>query len=252
MRIIATTDFLGKSEFLEPLRQTVGKMEPDVFLFLGGMSRGELHIKVFEESLRTGQKPSKTEDALREERKMKSEDIVLFLEFLKSLNTPCLIIPGRTDSPVPMYEKLIADNVGYPDLHFVHLKYLQIGRFLFSGCGGLVADESEEYFEHRINSDVVVDSMKNLRSFGQDKILLFHTPFETTGENGTLSGTSCVKEIIEYLKPKLFFYGMTSPEKKMTVIGESVTVNPGLLARGEYAVVNTKTMNVEFKTLEVD
>ncbi len=251
MRIIATTDFLGEKRILEPLQKTVRKKDPDVFLFMGGMCRGESHIKEIEDAMKAGREPNKTKEALIEERKKKNEDIIQFVDFLKTLNLPCLIVPGRTDSPVPMYENILSEHISHPNLHLIHLKYVQLGGFLFSGCGGLIADDNEHYFEYRIDKDSVRDSMKNLRSFGQEKILLFHTPFESTSEDGTVTGSMCVNEIIKYLEPKILFYGMTPPEEKMKIIGDCVTVNPGPLAEGNYALMNTKTMNVEFKKLEV-
>ncbi len=252
MRIITATDFLGKKRFLKPLQQVVRKTEPDVFLFTGGICRGEAHVKEIEEATESEREPKKTKDSLIEERKKKNEDIVQFIDFLKTLDIPCLIIPGRTDSPVPMYDNLLSEHLVHPKLHFIHLKYVQIGGFLFSGCGGFIADDNESYFEYRIDKESVRNSMENLKSFGQEKILLFHTPFETTSEDGTIFGSQCVSEIIEYLKPKMLFYGMTPPENRMKIIDDCVTVNPGPLAEGDYAVVNTKTMNVEFKKLEGD
>lgn len=252
MRIIAISDYMGAKAYLEPLNKVIKEKEPEVLLFAGGITSGDEHIKEIEAARQEERKPDRTKEVLFQERKKKREDFETFFDFIAKVDTQCLIIPGRTDCPEGLYEAVLSDISNYQNIRHLHLKFAQIEGILFSGCGGLIADDNEEFFECRIDRDSVISKMENLRGFKQEKILLFHTPPTLNREKPPVPGSVYVDELIELLRPKMLFYGMVSPENGMKIIDDCVTIDPGPLSEGNYVMVNTTTMNVDFKKLELD
>lgn len=246
MKLIAISGYLGVREYLSPLKKVIQDEEPDGLVFTGGMARGKESLKEFEKP-----EEDRSKKKMKEELEGKRKDIEAFMKFLRSLNIPCFVIPGRTDSPTNLYDELTGDAFDEdPDLHSIHLRFVQKSRLLFSGCGGLVSTEEEDYFSHNVHPDRMTDKMNNLKSFGQDIILLFHTPPKSALEEEPAEGNEEVEDLIEELKPKLVFYGMVYPEKKMKVVDDVVMINPGPLSEGHYGIVDTASMKVDFKDLE--
>ncbi len=248
MKIVAIADYLGEKANLDPFRRVVKEELPDLLLFTGGVTNGEEHIKELELSKKEARDPEKTKDELFKERIKKKEDFEVFFDFLKSLDIPCMIVPGKTDSPLGLFQTTLSDRLEHANMHYLHLKFVQMEGVLFSGCGGLLAEDSEDFFELRLDKDSVLNNMKNLRSFKQEKILLFHTPPTLEPGDPTVPGSVYVDELIDALSPKMLFYGLAK-KNGMKIIDDCVTINPGSLMEGEYVMVNTTTMKVDFKRL---
>lgn len=250
MNILAITEYLGEEKYLEPLKNVINTENIDVLVFTGGIARGKGFLKEYMEGDEGDKDRHKTKDEFEKELENKERDMNTFMGFLESIQIPAAVIPGRTDSPVSLYEEKVEQRlINSPNLHSAHLKYAQIGGFLFSGCGGLVSDESEDYFQYKISANRLMNRISNLQSFKQKKIFLFHTAPELPGISSSYS-SSKLKDLIKELGPKFVFYSMTEPENKMKVIDDTVTVNPGALYDGNYAIVNTTNMSVEFKKLK--
>ncbi|MGM0509967.1 MAG: metallophosphoesterase [Thermoplasmatota archaeon] len=252
MRLIVISDYLGHEEYLEPLRDVVEEDDFDALVFTGGMAEGKESISEYTKALVEGREPGKEKDGITEEKKKKKEEIKKFLEYLTKFDLPVLFVPGHTDTPLEMYEDLV--NIALDktqNLHYVHLKFLQLDKFIFSGCGGIIGDESEEFFQYKIPVGELKSRLKNLKTFRQEKVMVVHTP-PSVGEGDEIEESSeYVDEVIKFLKPKILFYGMIDPENKMRVINDTVVITPGPLYEGNYCIVNTKTMSVEFENLDM-
>ncbi len=251
MRLIVISDYLGRQEYLEPLKEVIEGEDFDALVFTGGMAEGKESITEYTKALAEGREPGKEKDTLIEEKKRKEEDIKKFLEYLTKLDLPVLFVPGHTDTPLDMYEDLVNMALDKTqNLHYVHLKFLQLDNYIFSGCGGIIGDESEKYFQYKISIGELKTRLRNLKTFRQEKIMVVHTP-PSVGEGDDMEEPSeYVNEVIKFLKPKILFYGMIDPKSKMRVINDTVAISPGPLTEGNYCVVNTKTMSVEFENLE--
>lgn len=250
MRIIGIRDYMGAEEYLDDLKVLIDQDDFDLLVFMGGISPGEEHIKEYREAKEEGREPEKSKRNIVEERKRKKKDMESFFQFLGELSTTSMIVPGRTDVPLPLLENQLEKSEGIPDLHYIHCKFVQFKRMIFSGCGGVIGDEVEDFFEYRVDREYVFEMFKNLKGFTQEKILVFHTPPVDPVTDEPEEGLPFVNDIIDMLDPKFLFYGMVEPVDKMKIINDCVTINPGPLAEGNYVEVNTTTMNVEFKNLE--
>lgn len=253
MRLIVISDLLGQTEYIEPLREVIDEDDFDALIFTGGMGEGEEFKKEYRRARAEGEKPDKEKESILEEKKRKEEEIKKFLGYLTKLDLPVLFIPGHTDTPLEMYEDLVNTALDKTqNLHYIHLKFLQLDKFIFSGCGGIIGDESEEFFEYRIPINELKNRLRNLKTFSQEKIVVVHTP-PSIDEGEEIEGAvGYVDDVIKFLKPKILFYGMIDPENKMRVINDTVAISPGPLKDGNYCIVNTKTMSVDFENLEED
>lgn len=228
MKIVVLSDYLGRSEYLEKLTLVVEDIDPDMIVFAGGICRERTGING-EEMV-----------------KCCSDEINEFLDHIISLGKQCLIIPGGSDVPTKTYDDIMLERGKHPLIRHIHLRYVQIDGVLFCGCGGVIDGEGLQY---QITKSTVYDKMINLKAFKQEKILLLHTPFEIKSVHDDV-GSKTVNDLIEQLDPKMVFYAKDPEGHKMRLVGDCVAVCPGDMASGRYCVVNTKTMNVQFKNME--
>lgn len=250
MNIIGINDYLGSSEYLEALRDVVEAGDYDVFVFTGGLTKGEKHLEELRSAEKEGREPQKNKEVLDLERKEKKRELENFLNFLIDLDIPVMLVPGKNDIPFRMYQLVLEEYEDYPFLHPIHLKFVKLGGLIFSGCGGRIGDRNEDFFELEIYKEDVIQRMKNLRTFRQEKILLFHNPPVYPGTEEPKEGSPYVNQIIQMVNPKIVFYGMIDPASGMKIIDDTVAINPGPFTEGNYVEVNTTTMKVDFKKLE--
>ncbi|MFO7991688.1 MAG: hypothetical protein R6U61_05280 [Thermoplasmata archaeon] len=250
MNIIGINDYLGSSEHLEALGEVIDDGDYDVFVFPGGITKGEKHREEMLSAEREGREPEKNKEELDLERKNKKREMENFLNFLIDIEIPTLLIPGRNDIPFRMYQLVLEEFEDYPFIHPLHLKFVKLGGLIFSGCGGKIGDRNQDFFELEVYKEDMMQRMTNLRTFSQEKILLFHNPPVYPGTEEPEEGSPYVNQIIQLVNPKIVFYGMIDPASGMKIIDDTVAINPGPFNEGNYVEVNTTTMKVDFKNLE--
>ena len=249
MKIIAANDFFGEERYLGPLRNVIEEGDYDLFVYSGGLSTGNKSINEYLNSKLDGREPDKEKEDIQDEIEDKKEDMILFMDFVDDLEIPSIIVPGRTDSPLSEYEDIVRERAEKnSDIHYLHFKFVNMGGFLFSGCGGLLGQESESYFQVMVDFDKVKEMMQNLKTYKREKILILQTPPSFAFEEDIAD--EYVDHIIDMVEPKILFYGMGEPKKKLRVMNNTITVNPGPLSDGNYVTINTKNMNIRFKNLE--
>lgn len=94
-------------------------------------------------------------------------------------------------------------------------------------------------------------SLGFLRESPQPRTLLFHTPPVGTLDldKGNHKGSRVVNDMIEKYKPSLVFCGHAHNSRGTEEIGSSLVVNPGSLKVGNYAIVDSETSEVEFRSV---
>jgi len=165
-----------------------------------------------------------------------------------------LIASARHDcAPTPYFESALRNSAETNTIRCVHSSLALFLNFLISGVGGeITEDERKDFFVLRIPRWEVEQSLSFLRAFPQRKILLFHTP--PVGaldlDRGNHKGSRVVNDMIEKYKPSLVFCGHAHNSRGREEIGGSLVVNPGSLKAGNYALVDSETREVEFRTVE--
>jgi hypothetical protein len=93
--------------------------------------------------------------------------------------------------------------------------------------------------------------LRRLHYLNPPRILLFHTPpLLPDDETAQAEGASpLVTALINAAAPSLVFSSSPTRLPRLTTYGGSVVVQPGALADGHFAVVQTKTREAAFHTL---
>ena len=220
MRILVLTDIHNKWSILRKLLRKVRTEEIDLIIVAGDLSFcGDLN------------------EALNVLKVLSKEKHVLF-------------VPGNCDSPSLLH----LDKYG--NAENIHGKVVNYGEFIFAGIGGsnpTPFNTPVEFLEYEIKE--ILSNIKVKLGERSLDILVSHPPpyntkldiISTGGHVGSLE----VREFIENVKPKLCICGHIHESPGIDSIGETLVLNPGPLAYGNYSIVELEKQDIKVKTLTI-
>lgn len=249
MKILAISDFHGKTEVLPVLGNIVSELKPDGVIFTGdvvkGYARGDEWLATRKKE---GREPEITPAILTEEK----EDLRFydeFFAFFEAAEIPLFVIPGNMDAPVERFSEHVVHRYRQsPFIRVVHDELHEFHEFKFAGFGGQLAPTgAEAFFVRRYLEEEAIDSMRRLLETKETKnnrklVLLFHNPpeGEVGNDEGTQKGSRAVNRIIEMLKPAFVFCGHAHKARAIEKVNDTTVINPGALKDGCYAVVDLR------------
>lgn len=129
--------------------------------------------------------------------------------------------------------------------------------FVFSGSGGTIkftGTTPNERTEEELLSDL--DLASHSQDFSNMILILHHPPFETECDkltNGIHVGSKLFREFIEKRQPLLVLCGHIHESKGYSKIDNTLVINPGSLAEGNYAtcVIEKSGDNFIVKSVEL-
>lgn len=252
MKILALSDVHGKMEMLRKVREAVPGAV-DTIVFTGDIVKGKARGDEWLEAKAQGRQPHPHKRTIELEAE---EDLSLYSEFfnlIRKWGVPTFFVPGNMDAPRQRYfESVLQSSADDDRIRCVHGLVAFLGDLLISGTGGEITEESrEDFFVLQVPRWEAEYLMSFLRDFPDRKIFLFHTP--PIGlldmDKGQHKGSRVVNDLIEKHKPWLVFCGHAHNSRGTEQIGESVAINPGSLKAGYFAIVDSETREVEFRTL---
>ncbi len=158
---------------------------------------------------------------------------------------PVLYVPGNCDTVT------ILDLSG-DKYRSVHGKLVDIGDYCVAGFGGSCPTPFFTPLEYP--DDIIESELRKLLSTVQKPvILLTHAPPYGTNLDYTVSGVHAgsrgIRKIIEEFRPVLHVCGHIHEGRGTVRIGEVLSVNPGPLQRGYYAVAELRNLDVIYLEL---
>ncbi|MHA2271820.1 MAG: metallophosphoesterase [Candidatus Hodarchaeales archaeon] len=256
MKILAISDFHGKTEVLPALGKIAKELKPDGMIFTGdvvkGYARGDEWLAAQKEG---GREPEITPTILAEE----EEDLGFYDEFFgffEMMELPLFLVPGNMDAPVERFSEHVVHRYRQsPFIRVVHDELHEFGEFKFAGFGGELAPTgAEAFFVRRYLEEEAIDSMRRLLETNDSRlVLLFHNPpeGEVGNDEGTQKGSQAVNRIIEILKPAYVFCGHAHKARAIEKVNDTTIINPGALKDGCYAIVDIHTKKAALRKLSI-
>jgi uncharacterized protein len=157
-------------------------------------------------------------------------------------------IPGPTDAPLGEYLRESYNmEIAFPHLHGVHgTVALGPGEILFAGLGGDIEDDPKTIRDEEARllypAWEVEYRLKVIREFdAPERVFLFTT---TPAHKGLHEqGSEVLAEMIKTYSPRFAIVAGGAPMQEE--LGTTIVVCPGLLERGEYALIDVRARSVE-------
>ncbi|MFX0112972.1 MAG: metallophosphoesterase [Candidatus Hodarchaeota archaeon] len=254
MRLLAISDYHGKTDVLPLLRNTIGELKPDGIIFTGDVVKGYARGDEWLAAQQEGREPEITAKIVAEE----EEDLRFYEEFFtffENAGIPLFAIPGNMDAPVERYSQYVIQRYQKSALvKNVHDDLQELQGFGFAGFGGQFAvSGAEAYFVRIYLEDEAIGAMQRLTEVKESYklALLFHHPPEgkVGDDQGVQKGSRAVNRIIEMLKPTYVFCGHAHKARAIEKINDTVIINPGALKDNYYALVDTTTKTESLRKL---
>ncbi|MDY6795532.1 MAG: metallophosphoesterase family protein [Actinomycetota bacterium] len=256
MKILAIGDMHGNLEALKRVGGDVGLWKPDLVVFNGDIIPGDDREEEWSKAQEEGRHPDPERLAGYEER-----DRAIYRDFLEAMSGfqgTVRIIPGHVDAPYSLFlEELLKQRDRYPHVLPVHHSFINTGRdFVLVGFGGEITDgDRDDEVLIRFPIWELRYWLDALNHLSQEPVLLTHMPplaERVDLRDGVHVGSAFLRELIEEFKPIYTFCGHAHAAQGMEEIGETLVINPGALAHGNYAILNTRKETVRFDAVEVD
>ena len=252
MNILAVTDLRGHIEYAERLAEVCQSAAIDAVVFAGNIVDGGVRVPEWEAERPRGLSPDEARLATQLQER---EDIRLYTRYLAilgELDVPCYLVPGHLDVPERLFLKASLNHEAVaPSVAPVHRSFAPMERtFVVAGFGGrLTKDKREMLWTVEYPSWEAELGLDFARRLDQERILLFHMP--PTGTDLDLRhddhiGAPVVNTLIKTYRPKFVFCGHAPDGQGKALIGTSLVVNPGPLADGYYAILDTEEEKVYF------
>jgi Icc-related predicted phosphoesterase len=255
MNILTLTDLRGEIQYAERLAEVCRNAAVEAIVFTGNIASGGARVAEWVTALSKGLRPDYAKPEVRDQEHADVRLYARFLDILGALNLPCYIVPGQLDAPERIFlQASLNHEVVAPTLALVHRSFAPLGsNFVVAGFGGRLTEEKREsvwtveypFWEAELGFDF-------LNRLDQDRLLLFHTPPAGTDldlHRGKHIGAQVVNTLIKAYHPHFVFCGEALDGQGKTLIGSSLVVNPGPLAEGYYAVLDTREKEVYFGDL---
>lgn len=256
MRLLAITDLRGATDRLAQLRDLVASERIDGVVFCGNIVGEDARVEAFREAEAAQKAPAMEQRALHELEDAAVKAYEAFFDEMGLLKVPVWVVPGYLDAPERLYlQAALNHEVVAPNVDMIHRSFSPYPRenLVFAGFGGGISDDLRE------NRFVLVYpewearfAFEFLRHLEQEPVLVFHTPprhGDLGLERGKHIGRDVVDDLIKTYRPRLAFCGNALDGQGVTMIGTTKVIHPGPLAKGHYALVDTRTLDVEFGKL---
>jgi len=164
------------------------------------------------------------------------EETVEVLETLLEQGTPVVWVPGNCDPP----EAAMMDK-GYN----VHARHVVLDGIVFAGAGGSLYTPFSTPFEYsdEMLAELLQEALNDAPAL--PTVMVVHTPPYASGLDqvaaGDYVGSRSLVKIIARVKPVLVATGHIHEAWGAAAAAGSLTVNPGPLAAGRYAVAEIDT-----------
>jgi uncharacterized protein len=174
------------------------------------------------------------------------------LRALSRAQLPVYWVPGPRDAPVDRYLRdALNIEIACPLLHCVHGTFAYAsGGVLVAGMGGEISDDPEEPRQEqtrlrypRWEVEYRLKVLQEITKYNQ-LVLLFTTP--PAHKRLSAGGSEVVTELVNTFRPRLV---VCAGERGVEIIGRSLTVSPGDLRDGHYAIANLHTKAAELEEL---
>lgn len=253
MQILLFAELRGEWGRLEALMARCREFSLDAAVFCGNIVRGSARSEEWHAARRDNRLPNRNHVQLISEA---FEDLRLYKRFchqVDSLGVPVLIVPGHLDAPEERYFLFMQQAAFYADnLVLLHESIVKVGAYIFGGYGGEITDDAkEDYFFLRYPRREAAIGTRRMHFINPPRILVFHTPpcSSLDDDGGVRRGHPFVNEMVQSVAPSLLFCGRAGGGQGVERIGTTVAVNPGALAEGRFAVVDSKERTARFYTL---
>jgi hypothetical protein len=175
------------------------------------------------------------------------------LHALAEARIPVYWVPGPEDAPMAVYLRdAFGIETAFPLLRSVHGTAASgPGNVVFAGFGGEISDDPEarreEHAALRYPRWEPEYRLKLLAELDYNElVLMFNTPPAHRGESR--AGSDVVAELVNTHRPRLVVSG---GEPGVGMLGRAVTVAPGDLGDGHYAVADLRRRHAEIHELAV-
>lgn len=255
MNILALTDLRGQIQYAERLSGVCRNAAVQAVVFTGNIVDGGARLAAWEAAHIEGLPPDYAQPAVQEQEQTDERLYARFMELLGALHLPTYIVPGHLDAPERsfLHASLNCGGVA-PTVALVHRSFAAMGRhFLVAGLGGRLTPDKHEtvwtidypFWEAALSFDFS-------HRLDHAHILLFHTPPAGTNldlDHGKHVGAPVVNALIKAYQPQIVCCGHALNGQGKAVLDNSLVVNPGPLAEGYYAVIDTQGKQVYFDNM---
>lgn len=254
MKILAISDLHGAMELLDSFKQEVELLKPDIIVFTGDIVKGYARCNEFLEAMSWSREPVWDKPEIEAE---EMEDLQIYSEFfgtIETLKIPTMIIPGNMDAPESrFFSQAFKFSISSEYIKILQENIIIIEDYVLFGFGGEITEAStERLFVLQYPKRQVEFAIRKVGYIEKESIFLFHTP--PTGkivdiEAGSHRGSLRINEFIQRYSPKIVFCGHAHKAQGMEMIDSSLVINPGAMKHGNMSIVDTKTLEVEFKKI---
>ncbi len=253
MQILVVSDLLGEEAHLVALIRKCSEYSLDAICFCGNVVQGQARWDEWMQARRDGKIPNRNQIEILQEALDDLRQYKLFCSMFDSLGIPVLMVPGHLDSPEERFFTFMQQAAFLSDnLVLLHENVTKVGSFIFTGFGGeITAGGKEDYFVLNYPRNECVFGTRRMHFLNPPRILLFHSPPISKLDlvEGMHKGTQFVNDIIHSVAPSFLFCGHVPTAFGVEEIENTIVINPGALAVGRYAVVDTKRRDVQLLTL---
>ncbi|MBN1596090.1 metallophosphoesterase family protein [candidate division FCPU426 bacterium] len=253
MHILLFTDIRGELDKLHDLVNKCRAFSLQAVCFCGNIVKGRARLDEWASAFHSGRVPNRNKRDIMEEA---LEDLKLYKRFcglVDSLGIPVLVIPGKMDAPEERYFMFMQQAAFLSDnIILLHENTAKLESYIVTGFGGELAEhEKEDYFILQYPRTETLFGTRRMRYINPPRILLFHTPpiVSMDEQAGMQKGSRLVNEVLNAVAPSFLFCGPSFSVPWRHEMGGTVVMNPGSLADGYFAVVDTKSRDAEFHTL---
>lgn len=253
MHIMVVSDLLGALDKLEKLLKRSREFTFDALCFCGNVVPGLARWEEWERAESNKTIPNRNQVAILQEA---LEDLRVYKKFcalVDSLGVPVLLIPGHLDAPEERYflfmqqASFVSDNIV-----LLQENIAKVGPYIFTGFGGKISEQAkEDYFLLQYPRSECRFGTRRMHFLNPPRILLFHSPPVSRLDlaQGVHHGSRFVNDVIAAVSPSFLFCGHVPEAFGVETIGSTVVVNPGALADGRFAMVNTNDRSATLLTL---
>jgi len=253
MKLLALSELKEEFTYLDRLKEVVRNARIDGVLFSGSVLRAEARLAEWRSAQAEGRTPRWDLPSIEKERSDDAQSITRFLRSLNDLQVPVFLVPGRNDAPERFFlQAALNSEIVEPRVHLVHRSFAPLGAgYVVAGFGGeITASERQSEGFLRFPAWEAEFGLDFLRHLEQEKILLTYTgPAESPEETHSGNGPAAITHILKTYAPQFAVCTRPSGEKGKITVANTLVVFPGELARGDYAIIDTKERKVEFGDL---
>jgi Icc-related predicted phosphoesterase len=235
------------------LAQKCSEYSLDAICFCGNIVNGQARAAEWLQARRDERIPNRNQVAILEEALEDLKHYRVFCQTLDSLGIPVMLVPGVRDAPEERFFLFMQQAAFMSDnIFLLHENVTRVEHFIFTGFGGEITPaEKEDYFLLKYPRQECIFGTRRMRFLNPPRIFIFHSPpvSNLDLEDGMHRGAPFVNEIIEAVAPSFLFCGHVPKALGAEVIGDTLVVNPGSLALGQYALVDTREKSARFLTL---